>query len=97
MSTSRPPKYSRGKEKNRPDRAYVWLKGKSVWLGLFGSSESKAKYAELIVGDDVLPDPSTEPTTSELILAYLNFASDYYRKPDGTLTREYEHVLEAVR
>jgi len=30
-------------------------------------------------------------------VAYLEFAKTYYVKPDGTLTREYEHVREAVK
>ena len=79
MSTSRPPKYSRAKEKNRADRAYVWLNGKKVFLGIYGSPESKAKYADLIGGPQVPePEPSTDPTVSELLLRFLEHADGYY-------------------
>jgi integrase len=105
MSTSRPPKYSRAKEKNRPDRAYVWLNGKRVWLGLFGSPESKSKYAEVISGEkdistrsnDVAQIGAAPPTVTELMAGYLDFATIYYQKPDGTQSREYEHIVESLK
>ncbi|MEO2046449.1 MAG: site-specific integrase, partial [Pirellulales bacterium] len=42
-------------------------------------------------------DSPTDPTVSELIVSYLEFASTYYRKPDGTLSREFEHIVEALK
>ena len=96
---NRPPKYSRQKEKGRADRAYIWLDDKKVMLGKYGSPESRAKYNELITGvaSAAPPEPSTDPTVSELILAYLEYAAIYYQKPDGSLAREYEHIFEALK
>jgi hypothetical protein len=68
----RPPKYSRSKEKDRHDRAYLWLNGKRVWLGRYGSPESKAKYAEMIGGaadTKIIPRQCTRPPRSELTSA----------------------------
>jgi integrase len=101
----RPPKYSRSKEKDRHDRAYVWLDGKKVWLGRYGSPESKTKYAELISGNQnsgprsegVAQIGATPPTVSELILAYLEYARRYYRTPDGKDGREYELSRDVCR
>jgi integrase len=101
MSTLIPP-YCRQRETDRPDCAFVRIDGKKIFLGRHGSPESKAKYAEVLAGAKaaatmVAYAPSTAPTVSELILAYLEFAAGYYRKPDGTQTREYEHIVEALK
>lgn len=49
MSTSsRVPKYSRQREKNRADRAYVRINGRKIKLGIYGSPESNAKYVQLL-------------------------------------------------
>jgi hypothetical protein len=71
-------------------------------LGRYGSDESREKYNELIAPKsetETEPEPETpSPTTvSELIAAYIEHASTYYKKPDGTLTREHEHVCEASK
>lgn len=76
MSTSskRPPAYRRQREKGRSDRAYTVINGKKIKLGVYGSPESKAKYAELLAGSNVAP-PTPEskgpPTVCELLAAYL--------------------------
>ncbi len=45
MSTRVPP-YCRQRESDRPDRAFCRIDGKKVFLGRYGSIESKAKYSE---------------------------------------------------
>ncbi|NOY41174.1 MAG: tyrosine-type recombinase/integrase [Planctomycetes bacterium] len=85
---SRPPKYSRQKREGRHDRAYVRIEGKRVYLGNFGSSESHARYADLIGGHHVEPPKlSTDPTVSELLVQFLEWANGYYD------AREYGHFV----
>ena len=43
-----PPAYRRQRETGRSDRAYVRLHGRKIKLGVYGSAESRAKYAQLI-------------------------------------------------
>lgn len=96
---NRPPAYSRQRENGRRDRAYVWLDGKKINLGLYGSQKSRDKYNDLVATGphDGVNLPSTNPTISELIVAYLEFASTYYLRSDGKVAREYEHIREAVK
>jgi len=88
---SSPPKYCRQKRKDLPDRAYVWSRGKKVYLGEYGTEQSRAEYAELIVevpGDPPLPEPTSDnPTVSELLVLFLRWASSYYD------AREYGHFM----
>ena len=80
-------KYYRQKRKGRPDRAYVRVDGKKVSLGQYGTVESKRKYAAVIQGlegSKAAEQPPAEVTVSILIRDYLEFAQEYYRKPDGT-------------
>jgi len=99
MSSSRVPKYSRQRESSRVDRAYVRIDGRKIKLGVYGSPESKRKYAELISGKR----PETTfaiggtPTVNEILVAYLEYAQTYYRHPNGELAREYGHICEAAK
>lgn len=98
---SQPPKYLRQKRKGRPDRAYVRVDGKKIYLGDYGTKESRGLYAEVIAGThdgaDLPIGPSDNPTISELILAYLAYAQQYYRTPDGADGREYELTADICR
>jgi hypothetical protein len=44
----RPPGYLRQRCKGRPDRAYCKIEGEKIWLGNYGSDESRARYAEIL-------------------------------------------------
>lgn len=98
---SRPPKYCKHSRPDGHDRAYVTIEGKRIYLGRFGSQESRDRYAELIGGEQQDPQPQpvtpSDPTISELILAYIEFAKRYYRTAEGDLAREYGHICEAAR
>ena len=81
MSTRVPP-YCRQRETSRPDRAFVRIDCKKIYLGRYGSPKSKAKYAEVIAEPSEGPCsfvPPNHPTISELILAYLEYAAIYYQ------------------
>jgi integrase len=96
---SHPPKYSRQRRKRRPDRAFVRIDGKKVYLGEYGADESRIAYGKVIsqLGISAPPDPSDNPSVAEMILAHLEYASVYYGKPDGTQAREYEHICEVMK
>ena len=90
----RPPKYLCQKCKDRPDRAYTRIDGKKVYLGKYGSEESRAKYAELIVATNRVPptpEPAGPPTVSELMAAYLVHVDEYYghKSPEWYHARSY--------
>lgn len=96
-SSARVPKYCRFKRKGRRDSACVLIDGKRIMLGVYGSHQSREKYAELIAGsgapgDPLVAPPSTDPTVVELIAAYMDHCETYYRKPNGAPGNEYENV-----
>ena len=80
----RPPKYCRQRRKGRPDRAYVKIDGKRVYLGDYGTPESRRKYREAIAVMEESGKPETakpaptEPTLSVLLAGYLEFAVKKY-------------------
>lgn len=82
-------------------QAYVRIKGRVHYLGAFGSEESKAKYRQLKA--EFLQSPlspkfsqsaklSTSPTMSQVCLAYLEHAQEYYKG-----SREYGDLERAIR
>ena len=81
-------------------RAYARIRGKVVYVGRYGTDESKAEYgrlvAELAVTPSPLPGDAGDLTVVELIAAYLDFAEGYYRK-NGQPTRSLEQIRLAMR
>jgi integrase len=78
----RPPRYSRQREKGRPDRAYTIVNGQRIHLGLYGSPESYDRYTKAINAPKV-EKPAAEPapvvyTVSMLLASYLEFAIERY-------------------
>jgi integrase len=92
---------------HRPtNQAIVVIRGKTFYLGVFGSDESHSEYKRIVaewlaVGREV-PPPSTRTkshpdlTVSELILAYWQHVQSYYTK-DGELTSEVDTIRQALR
>ncbi len=86
-------------------QARVIVNGKHVYLGTYGSPESRENYARVIAqmnsGQEAAPCATRSPdmralSISELILAYWQFAQSYYSK-DGQPTKELECMREALR
>lgn len=78
-------------------QAYVNLGGKVIYLGKFGSDDSKDRYARLkaewlVNRQAAVARHSGGPTMAEVCLAYLDFAEKYY--PTGS---EYANLRLAVR
>lgn len=96
--STRTPSY----RKHKPtDQAVVTLNGKDLYLGRYGTKESKAEYDRLIgewlASGRQLPGRNGDLAVSELILAYVRHADRHYRKPDGQATRQLELVRLAMR
>lgn len=96
-----PPLYRRHKARGL---AVVTIGGKEIYLGRYGTAESKAKYARLIAEYAVTgraPQPSRsdedqqELTVAELIALYWKHCRRYYVK-DGRPTSEQASIKAAV-
>ena len=83
------------------NQAIVTIDNRMFYLGPFDSKRSRAEYdriiAEWLSNGRRLPDEEAAPTVNELILAYWQFAQNYYRKPDGSPTSEIENIRQALR
>lgn len=68
----------------------VTLRGRDVYLGAYGSPESKAEYRRVIAEflaagrEDPQPPLADAMTWCELAARYLRYAAGYYRTPDGS-------------
>ena len=87
-------------------QARVIINGQHIYLGRFGSRESREKYSRLIaelaatsapesVGPDTR-DSNHDLSVNELLLAYWRFAESYYSK-DGVPTKELACMRDALR
>jgi hypothetical protein len=79
-------------------QARVRISGKDIYLGKFGTPESRERYEELVTAWLMGQDPSQVTLTiDELALLFLDFAKTYYRHRDGTETRSTNHFRQALR
>jgi integrase len=86
--------------------AVVRLNGRDIYLGKYGTPESRQAYerviAEWLVNGRQPPAPPTGPaaprsvSVNELILAYIRFAKQYYVK-NGQPTGESHNVKDALK
>ena len=96
----RTPKYRR--QKARPyDRAFVELAGRRIYLGRYGTSESRQRYDQILhewLGNGrQLRVDNDEITVVELAAAFMRHAMAYFRKPDGTPTSSLHNFRSALR
>lgn len=85
------------------DQAYVRIPDgnggrRTVYLGAFGSSESKLEHARILAQLAVAPVPTSSSqcgssrtsdiTLNEVYLAFRRYAEKHYRRADGTITNE---------
>lgn len=78
-------------------QGYARLNGRTVYLGKYGTDESKARYAEVIA--EWLTGQSSSQfviTLDEIALRYLEFAKGYYRK-HGEPTNEAQSIHAVLR
>lgn len=84
-------------------RAFVRINGTDIYLGFYGTPESKAEYdrilKEWLANDRQIPVKSNQTvpvTVDRLCLLYLKHAKIYYRK-DGVLTPEVNKIETACK
>ena len=82
-------------------QAVVVLSGKSHYLGLFDSPESRRKYDRLIAEYAAGQQHNSQAvrygaTCDQLVVAFMEHANSYYRK-DGQLTAEYRCYKAALK
>ena len=85
-------------------QAVVTLCGRDLYLGKFGTRESRADYdrtiGEWLANGRILPRSvsgnGADITRSELLLAFLAWAESYYVK-NGRMTGEVAHVRYAIK
>lgn len=105
----KPPTYLRHRTK---DKAFVYVRGedgkrRQIYLaGRYDSPESHRAYREVVgrvmAGD---PEPTAAPaewqdggvTVETVVAGFLEHAEVYYRKPDGTPTRELPNYVLVAR
>lgn len=79
-------------------QARTIIRGKTFYLGPFGSPESRAKYDDLVAEWlDGKESGRCRLTVDDLVLKYLRHADQFYRHPDGSPTSEPACIRQAVR
>ena len=95
------PKYRRHRRKGRPDLALVELNGRRVYLGEYGSVESKVEYNRVIAEWEARGRKplvrSEEFTVVELCERFLEHAEVYYRHLGGEPTSEVKNFKTVRR
>lgn len=100
--TQKPPSYRLHKGSGQ---ARVRLNGDEIYLGVFGSPESKQRYTVLIAEylsgaihgkDGTALKSDSGLTVNEIALAFLKHAQRYYVK-NGVVTTEFDCIKSAVR
>lgn len=83
------------------------IAGRDVYLGVYDSPESRRRYGELVAqavagliavsaATSHPSDSVPELSTNELLVAFLTWARDHYRKPDGRQTDEWHCLTSAL-
>jgi integrase len=84
-------------------QARTIVNGRHIYLGKFGSPESRQEYARVLAEAALPAGPPTAsdnvdvkgPLISELLVAYLKFAESYYSN-EGQPTKEFRGMLDTV-
>ena len=82
-------------------RAYIRIRGKVVYVGQYGTADSKREYGRLVAELAVrsalpLPHADAQITVTELCAAYWDFAQRYYCK-NGRSTSQVHIIRQALR
>lgn len=85
---------------HKSGQARIWIKGRTFYLGVYGSAPSKAKYARLIAehfGSDqpVIASNKTQVTVAELLASFMAHAVVRYQK-NGKPTSEVNSFSAAI-
>lgn len=87
----------------RTGHAYAKFDGRQLWFGRYDDPEAHERFAQTLAEWKAhgrrLPHEAArvELTVTDVVARYLEFAERFYCRPDGTPTREVEHLRDAVR
>lgn len=93
-----PPAYSRHSGTNL---ARVRIDGRVIYLGVYGSPESKARYSELVA--DWMAEQGTSYrncprlSVAKVAVAFVKRCRTYYRTADGRETSEVQAIRDALK
>src|SRR5262249_55907748 len=99
----KPPSYCRHKASGQ---AVVTLGGKDIYLGVWDSPESRAKYHRLIAEWEsngrqapkpVEVAPPADPSVAEVLLAFWRHGEGPYRTADSEVSREILNLRDALK
>lgn len=94
------PTLCRHQSKTR-DRAYFRYQGKFHWCGKWGTPKATAKYARLVAeleaNHGILVPPLEAITVCELVAAFWEHATVYYRKPNGKPTKTVAEIHRSLK
>ena len=97
----RKPGYRRQRRKNRIDLAFIEVDGQRIYLGDYGSDESRREYrrlaAELLVSRGMPAAPEQSITVKELLELYRSYAMEYYGVVDGRSEGEFESLKPVLK
>lgn len=96
------PSYRRQKRPGACDRAFVQINGRRKYLGIYGTEESRQRYAQFVAewgaaGGAPQIEPHADITIVEVMAAYWRHTKQYYRRADGTPTNEISNIQQALR
>ncbi len=98
--TSFCPKYRRSRRKTGRDLAFVEIDGRRLYLGAYGTADSRERYhrllAEWVANGRHLPVAADDITVTGVAALFLRWARGYYVK-HGKRTAEPENIALAVR
>ena len=89
-------------------QARCYVNGRSVYLGPYGSDESRLRFADVVAklagGQKIDPIAPAKkpvddcgPAVSQLVITFMDHAERYYLKPDGTQTDEVHCLRSTVK
>jgi integrase len=91
------PRYSKHKASGR---AYARFDGRCIYFGRYGTAASREAFSRLktewLQNGGRLPTGPHESTVTEVVVAYTEFATGYYRK-DGKPTDEVRMIKTAIK
>ncbi len=79
-------------------QAYASYHGRRIMLGPYGSEESRRAFARIASDVAAGRDPAADGcTVADLVVAFMEWAEEHYRREDGTLSSEISALRSALR
>lgn len=97
----KPPSYRRQKVRRGYHRAFVELNEQRIYLGRYGTPESREAYdrviAEWLANGRMVPVAPQALSVVEMCDRFWEHVKTYYPSPDGGLSKECQHFKNIIR